>query len=136
VKFSTIFWVSLAYGELDLSVASVQDHVVLPVLHAVAVGTTPGEDLEASSDTSRVVAAEVVERWPVHVALVRADLGDLVFIALDAPEGADVVSVQPALGLVVGVHLGVDESQRCGGDSVGDRLHDSHLPSRRSFFII
>lgn len=60
---------------------------------------------------------------------VSSDLTDLVFITLDSPEGADVVSVEPTFSLVVGLHLRVDESQRCGSDSVGDRLDDSKVPS-------
>ena len=37
-------------GQLELLVAFVQEEVVLPVHHAVAIGTVFGENLETSSD--------------------------------------------------------------------------------------
>ena len=88
----------------------------------MAARAVPREDLETSAHAARVEAAEEGELRPVHVSLVGADLGDLLFVALDAPEGTDVVSVEPALGLGVRVVLGVEEPEGCSGDSVESRL--------------
>ena len=95
----------------------------------MAARAVPGEDLEASADAAGVEATEEGELRPVHVALVSADLADLLFVALDAPEGTDVVSVQPALGLGVRVQLGVEEAQSSSSDSVECRLGHKTLPS-------
>ena len=113
-----------------MSVALVENQIVLPVLHSVAVGAAPGEDLEASPDTARIPASIVGERRPVHVALMGTDLSDLVFVTLDAPKGADVVSVEPALGLLVGASLGVHEAEGSCSDSVHNRLDEHLLPYR------
>ena len=92
-----------------MSIASVEDHIVLSILHSMTVRATSGEDLEASSDTTGVVTSKVSETRPVHVPMMSSDLSDLVFVSLYSPEGTDIVSIEPTLGLIVGVHLRIEE---------------------------
>lgn len=89
--------------QLQLLVRLVQKHIVLLGDHAVAVAAVSGEDLETSSDAAGVESAEELELGPVQMAVVGSYFGDLLFVALDTPEGANVVSVDEALG---GVLLG------------------------------
>lgn len=65
-----------------------------------------------SPDAARVVGAEGAELWPVEAAVVGADLGDLFLVALDAPVGPDVVSVDEALLLLLGLRVGQPGSER------------------------
>jgi hypothetical protein len=95
----------------------------------MAVGAASGEDLEASSNTAGVPTSEVSKTGPVHVSVVSSYVGNLVFITLDSPEGSDIVSVKPALGLLISVHLAVHEAESSGSDSVHDRLLELGLPS-------
>ena len=95
----------------------------------MAARAVPREDLEASAHASGVEPAEEGELWPVHVTLVGADFADLFLVPFDAPEGTDVISVQPALGFGVRVVLGVEESQSGCSDSVECRLGQKTLPS-------
>lgn len=58
--------------------------------------------LVTSSDAARVEGAEESELGPVEDSVVRSDFGDLFFVTLDPPEGADVVSVDEAVSIVLG----------------------------------
>lgn len=53
-----------------------------------------------SSDAAGVESTEEPELWPVEDAVMGADFGDLFFVTLDTPEGADVVSVDEAVSIV------------------------------------
>ena len=87
------------YRQLKLTVGLVQNQVVFLVNHAVAVSAVLREDLEAPSQRPGVVGPEEPSLRPAHVSVVRAHLGYLFFVALDSPEGADVVTIHPVLGL-------------------------------------
>jgi hypothetical protein len=67
----------------------------------VAITAILCKDLESSSDASRVESAHELEFGPFQVTVVSSDLSYHLFVSLDTPEGPDVVSVQPALFLII-----------------------------------
>lgn len=89
------------FGELELLVASVEDLVVFGVDVAVAVTAVFGEDLETTPDGACVILTHELELRPVMVTVVSTDFGNLFLVSFDTPEGTDVVSEEPEVGLLV-----------------------------------
>ncbi|TNV87371.1 hypothetical protein FGO68_gene4871 [Halteria grandinella] len=56
------------------------------------------EDLESTSQGSRVPGVPGDLRWPVVVAVVHTNGVDLLFVTLDTVGGTDIVSEQPGVG--------------------------------------
>jgi hypothetical protein len=72
----------------------------------MAVSAVLGEDLEPATQRGGVVGAQEAVLGPGHQAVMGAHFGHLFFVAFDAPEGADVISVAPALRALAVIHNG------------------------------
>ena len=54
-----------------------------------------------SSDAAGIEGAEESELRPFEDAVMGSDFGNLFFVTLDTPEGADVVSINEAVSIVL-----------------------------------
>lgn len=70
----------------------------------MTVSTVLSKDLEASAEGAGIVSSEEAVLGPLHVAVVGAHFRHLFFVALDTPEGTDVITVAPALGARSEIH--------------------------------
>ena len=73
-----------------------------------------------SADAAGVVGAPGSELGPGQLAVVAAYLSDLFFVALDAPMGADVVSVDEALFLLFSGRVSHGGGEGADDDFPGD----------------
>lgn len=55
--------------------------------------------VHTSSNTAWVKGAQETILGPADVTVVGADFGDLLFVAVDTPEGTNVISVDEAFGI-------------------------------------
>lgn len=121
--------------QLQLLVDLVQQQVVLLTHHAVTVRAVLREHLEAcvksdrgevpplgeegkggtSANTAGVVSTPGSELRPGEMSVMRAHLGYLLLVALDTPEGTDVITVDEAPLLLL--RLRVCETRREGAQN-------------------
>ena len=96
-------WVNLwqvdhLFGELSLLETLVDQEIVLLMHSTVASLASSLENLEASSESGRVVGVPGDLRWPVAVTVMHTNGVDLLFITLDTVWGSDIISEEPSFG--------------------------------------
>lgn len=87
--------------------------------------------LNTSTDAAAVIRSHEGILRPVEVAVMGSDFRDHLFVALDAPEGTNIVTIKPALSLTlltggIGSHQG-----KCDASS---KHHENYLISSKPVF--
>jgi len=87
--------------ELSLCETLIHQKIVLLVNGSMATLASSLENLESSSQSSRVVSVPGDLRRPVVMTMMHTNGVDLLFITLDTVRGTNIISEQPSLGLLV-----------------------------------
>ena len=83
--------------ELDLLETLIYQKIVFLMHGTMATLTGSLEDLETSSQSSRVVGVPSDLRWPVAVTVMHTNRVDLLFITFDTVWSTDIISEKPSI---------------------------------------
>ena len=76
-----------------------------------------------SSHAAGIIGAPCSELGPRHMSVMSSDLSDLFFIALDAPEGTNIVSVDKTVVFVLGIGAG-ETGHECAQNELPRDVHN------------